>query len=173
MKRFHSLDAMRAILMLLGVYFHLAHAYAPFNTGWSRNPEAVSMFFAFFILSSNYFRMHAFFLIAGFFGALLYERKGARVMIANRFKRIFLPLIVMIWPISILIRFSQEFASYQAKGVGFTDSLVNGLRVLKSLEILPWSTQHLWFLNFLFFMSFFAFFAKYFFDKSNKEKTSG
>ena len=94
MKRFHSLDAMRAILMLIGVYFHLAHAYAPFNTGWTRNPETVSMFFAFFISTSNYFRMHAFFLIAGFFGALLYERKGARVMIINRFKRIFLPLIV-------------------------------------------------------------------------------
>ena len=172
MKRFHSLDAMRAILMLIGVYFHLAHAYAPFNIGWARNPETVSMFFAFFIFTSNYFRMHAFFLIAGFFGALLYERKGARVMIVNRFKRIFLPLIVMIWPISIFIRFSQEFASYQAKGMGFTESIVNSLSILKSLEVLPWSTQHLWFLNFLFFMSFFAFFAKYFFDRSKKEKNS-
>ena len=66
MKRFHSLDAMRAMLMLIGVYFHLAHAYVPFNAGWARNPETVSMFFAFFISTSNYFRMHAFFLIAGF-----------------------------------------------------------------------------------------------------------
>ena len=166
MKRFHSLDAMRAILMLLGVYFHLAHAYAPFNTGWTRNPESVSMFFAFFIFTSNYFRMHAFFLIAGFFGALLYERKGAREMISNRFKRIFLPLIVMIWPISVSIRFSQEFAYHQVKGIGFTHSLANSLGIFNSLEILPWSTQHLWFLNFLFFMSFFAFFTKYFFDRS-------
>ena len=89
MKRFHSIDAMRAILMLVGVYFHLAHAYTPFYTGWARNQETTSMFFGFFILSSNSFRMHAFFLIAGFFGALLYERKGARAMIENRFKRIF------------------------------------------------------------------------------------
>ena len=172
MKRFHSLDAMRAILMLLGVYFHLAHAYAPFNTGWTRNPDTVSMFFGFFIATSNYFRMHAFFLIAGFFGALLYERKGAREMISNRFKRIFLPLIVMIWPISVSIRFSQEFAYHQLKGMGFTESIVNSLSIFKSLEVLPWSTQHLWFLNFLFFMSLFAFFAKYFFDRSKKEKNS-
>ena len=69
MKRLHSLDAMRAVLMLLGVYFHLAHAYAPWPMGWSQNPETVSMFFGIFIGSSNYFRMHAFFMIAGFFGA--------------------------------------------------------------------------------------------------------
>ena len=169
MKRFHSLDAMRAILMLIGVYFHLAHAYTPFYTGWARNQETTSMFFGFFILSSNSFRMHAFFLIAGFFGALLYERKGARAMIENRFKRIFLPLIVMIWPISISIRFSQEFANYQLKGMSFTDSITNSISIFKSLEILPWSTQHLWFLNFLFFMSFFAFLTKYFFNQSNKE----
>ena len=172
MKRLHSLDAMRAVLMILGVYFHLAHAYAPWPMGWSQNPETVSMFFGVFIGSSNYFRMHAFFMIAGFFGALLYERKGARGMIVNRFKRIFLPLVVIIWPIWISIRFSQEFANYQAKGMGFIDSLENSLSIFKSLEILPWSTQHLWFLNFLFFMSVFAFSAKYFFDRSKKEKNS-
>ena len=42
-KRLHSLDAMRAILMLIGVYFHLAHSYSLFPNPWSQNPETVSI----------------------------------------------------------------------------------------------------------------------------------
>ena len=108
-KRLHSLDAMRAILMLIGVYFHLAHSYSLFPNPWSQNPETVSIVFDYFREISHYFRLHAFFLIAGFFGALLFERKGAREMILNRFKRIFFPLMVFNWPIYVMNRYSEEF----------------------------------------------------------------
>ena len=47
-KRLHSLDAMRAILMLIGVYFHLAHSYSLFPNPWSQNPETVSIVFDYF-----------------------------------------------------------------------------------------------------------------------------
>tara|TARA_Y100000768_G_scaffold387793_1_gene380307 strand:+ start:402 stop:2054 length:1653 start_codon:yes stop_codon:yes gene_type:complete len=170
MKRLHSLDAMRAVLMLIGIYFHLAHVYSVDHRGWGQNRETVSVFFDLFILATNYFRMHAFFLISGFFGALLYYRKGVREMILNRFKRIFLPLIVMIWPIYILNDFSKKFSEYQAKGLGFFDSLSNSFSAMKFIESLPWSTLHLWFLNFLFFMSIFAFIVKYIYDRSLKNK---
>ena len=95
-QRLHSLDSMRAILMLIGVYFHVAHAYTDEPNFWSRNPESVSAFFSLFNVITHYFRMHAFFLIAGFFGALLYERKGGKEILKNRFKRLNLPLLVYV-----------------------------------------------------------------------------
>ena len=156
-KRLHSLDAMRAILMLIGVYFHLAHSYSLFPNPWSQNPETVSIVFDYFREISHYFRMHGFFLIAGFFGALLFERKGAREMILNRFKRIFLPLMVFIWPIYVMNRYSEEFAKHQNEGLGIIQSLEGSLTIFNSLgEFFPWVTIHLWFLYFLFFMSLFA-----------------
>ena len=165
-KRFYSLDAMRATLMLIGVYFHLAHAYSLIPNSWARNPEAVSVVFSYFLAFSHYFRMHAFFLISGFFGALLYERKGAREMILNRFKRVFLPLIVFIWPIYILNRLGEEFAKYQNKGLGILQSFSNSLGIFDSIEgFFPWVTIHLWFLYILFFMSLFAVIAKFAFKK--------
>ena len=72
--RLHSLDAMRGILMLLGVYFHLAFNYRAIE----KNGH---MFFGWFKEQTHYFRMPAFFIIAGFFGALLFYRRGANEMV--------------------------------------------------------------------------------------------
>ena len=47
-QRIHSLDAMRAILMLLGVYFHLSLAYVTFgdgSEGWVKDPNSTSPIF--------------------------------------------------------------------------------------------------------------------------------
>ena len=60
---------MRAILMLLGVYFHLSLAYVTFgdgSEGWVKDPNSTSPFFDFIFAALHYFRMHGFFMIAGF-----------------------------------------------------------------------------------------------------------
>ena len=90
-QRIHSLDAMRAILMLLGVYFHLSLAYVTFgdgSEGWVKDPNSTSPIFDLLFNVLHYFRMHGFFMIAGFFGSLLYHKRGAKKMMSNRFKRI-------------------------------------------------------------------------------------
>ena len=95
-QRIHSLDAMRAILMLLGVYFHLSLAYVTFgdgSEGWVKDPNSTSPFFDFIFAALHYFRMHGFFLIA-----------LARL-------QCILPLIIMkIW------RDSQHFLKYWQSG---------------------------------------------------------
>ena len=103
-ERFHSLDAMRGILMVLGIYFHIAVF----------NYSAESMLFGFFAFQIHYFRMPAFFLISGFFGALLFYRKGAKRMLINRIKRIFLPLIILLPPVHTLIIFSDNFSELKS-----------------------------------------------------------
>ena len=85
-------DAMRAILMLLGVYFHLSLAYVTFGDGSENKiPILLVRFLTLVFAALHYFRMHGFFMIAGFFGSLLYHKRGAKKMMSNRFKRILLP----------------------------------------------------------------------------------
>ena len=159
--RIHSLDALRGYLMLLGVYFHIA-AFHYVNDGG---------FIAFFVGLVHYFRMPAFFLISGFFGALLYYRKGSRKMFLNRVKRIGLPLIFTLPPIHILLEFSWKFFELIRKDHGFKNSLIDSIKSLNTLDtFIPYEiTHHLWFLNYLMTISFIVFiFDKIWFKITHK-----
>ena len=103
--RIHSLDAMRGILMLVGVYFHLALNYKAEKEGNGH------MFFDWITSQTHYFRMPAFFILAGFFGALLFYRRGAKEMILNRFKRILLPLLIFLPFIHVIETFGDNFSN--------------------------------------------------------------
>ena len=115
-QRIHSLDAMRAILMLLGVYFHLSLAYVTFGSdSWVQDPNSTSPFFDFIFAALHYFRMHGFFMIAGFFGSLLYHKRGAKKMMSNRFKRILLPFCDDS-AINLLITYFRNFSFQRNEG---------------------------------------------------------
>ena len=146
--RLYSLDAMRGILMLLGVYFHLAFHYHPGNSTGGH------WVFWLFTLWVHLFRMPAFFLIAGFFGALLFYRRGSKEMIVNRFKRIFLPLIIFITPIHIMDMYGRKFTELRKDGIGILESFKMSLTYdFPNREYFPEATHHLWFLYYLFFIS--------------------
>ena len=146
-KRYHALDAARGLLMLLGVYFHIIVFH------YAESPLGL------FAMSMHYFRMHAFFLISGFFSALVLNRKGHYEMLNNRFKRIFLPLIIMAYPVLLLNKFSIKFNELRYENT-FTESLRKSFIefISKPWEnFIPWDTGHLWFLSLLFGMSIFSF----------------
>jgi hypothetical protein len=91
--RLHALDAVRAFALLLGI---LLHAAAGFVEGvpiplWAERPAVAP---ALLYWGIHVFRMSAFFLMAGFFGRLLLERRGTRTFARDRAKRIALPLIL-------------------------------------------------------------------------------
>jgi peptidoglycan/LPS O-acetylase OafA/YrhL len=91
--RYHALDALRGFAMLLGVVLHAAVPYltlpVPF---WPVQETRGSNAFDLFLFTVHDFRMQVFFLMAGFFGALLYARYGLGGTIWHRLKRIALPL---------------------------------------------------------------------------------
>ena len=93
--RFHSLDAVRAAALLLGIVLHTAMSFSPNNVPAAlarRSADALP-----FVLGQHYihiFRMAIFFLIAGFFGRLLLRRRGIAGFIRNRLTRILLPLVL-------------------------------------------------------------------------------
>lgn len=91
--RLHSLDALRAFALLLGILFHGAAGYVEnFPAGlWPwREPSSAPLGVYFFV--SHIFRMSLFFMLAGFFGRMVLERKGLRAFVRDRSKRILLPL---------------------------------------------------------------------------------
>lgn len=98
-ERLHSLDALRAFALLLGVALHAAMSYIPGAKFWwivaDTDPSA-SLGLAFHTI--HLFRMTLFFLLAGFFARLALDRLGVRRFLLDRCKRIAVPL-VMFWPL--------------------------------------------------------------------------
>jgi hypothetical protein len=93
-ERFHALDATRAFALLLGVVFHAAWSFVPAPTGAFIVDASAGGGFYWFSFTSHTFRMQLFFLIAGFFGHLLYHRRGFSGFARHRLLRVGLPLVV-------------------------------------------------------------------------------
>lgn len=115
--RLHGLDAVRGYALLLGVVFHATMAYLPGpHQVWpvkdTQSSEALSV--VFFV--SHTFRMTTFFLIAGFFGRLMVERRGVKGFVKDRLKRIAVPLVVG-WPLLLgAIIAASVYAAWVATG---------------------------------------------------------
>lgn len=92
--RFHDLDALRAFAMFLGVVLHASLFLVP-DTQWpvmDGSAEAAGAFYGTVNAAIHGFRMPLFFLLSGFFSALLWQRRGLRRLAMQRLKRIGIPL---------------------------------------------------------------------------------
>ena len=157
-KRLHLFDGLRSSLLLLGVYYHLASMYTQPTDLNKYDVLNQHWIFNIYMSFQSYFRMPTFFLIGGFFGAFLAQKRGFKEMIINRFNRVFLPLVVFIWPIWIFYKFIQNATNTFLSGVGILDTIQDSLEIFTSIEyLIPSYTLHLWFLNYLFFFSLLAY----------------
>ncbi len=98
--RLHALDAVRAFALLLGVALHAAQPYVA-HLPWitTESPSAVVAGLWYTI---HLFRMPLFFLIAGFFGRMMLERRGTAGFVKDRSRRILLPFVAGV-PLIMLI----------------------------------------------------------------------
>ena len=95
--RYHDLDALRAVAMILGIALHGALSFVPFP--WSvQDSEQHELFGTFFTVIHG-FRMPVFFVMSGFFTAMLWRRRGLASILKQRFLRVFLPCMVGIFTI--------------------------------------------------------------------------
>lgn len=92
MSRRHDLDALRAIAMLLGIGLHGALSFMPLP--WPVQDSQQSEFFGLFLAAIHGFRMQLFFLVSGFFTAMLWRKRGLKSLATHRFKRVFLPCLL-------------------------------------------------------------------------------
>ena len=87
--RYHGLDFMRAAMMLMGILLHVGVMYMAMPYGDdaagivadARDPyrdiEGYSMTAQRIAWAVHIFRMPAFMLLAGFFGAMMFQKRGA------------------------------------------------------------------------------------------------
>ena len=90
--RRHDLDALRAVAMVSGIVLHASLSFClfPWPVQDTQQNEAFGLIFPFL----HGFRMPLFFLLSGFFTAMLWRRRGLRSLLGHRFRRIFLPLLL-------------------------------------------------------------------------------
>lgn len=146
--RFYDLDALRAFAMFLGVVLHTSLFLIP-DTPWPVQDPAsdeAGEFYKTLNGALHGFRMPVFFLLSGFFSALLWQRRGLRPLFVQRLQRIGIPLAagcVTIMPLIVIIVITFDPARVEAEGF--------------PLWILPliglFDMGHLWFLWFLLLMA--------------------
>jgi glucan biosynthesis protein C len=105
-QRYHALDALRAAMMLLGLVLHSAASYTarPLGAAWPYHDAQTSAWFDLVVFFIHLFRMPVFFMVAGFFGALLFYRDGPGGMAGNRLRRVLAPLAlawVILYPLTV------------------------------------------------------------------------
>ncbi len=92
-ERYHGLDALRGIAMLLGIVLHAAIPYYPDLDMWPKDrnsSEIIELTFDFI----HIWRMPVFFMLAGFFANLIISRKSWLAWWLNRWLRVALPMII-------------------------------------------------------------------------------
>lgn len=131
--RFHALDSLRAVMMLLGIYFHTALAYSPIGPWFYRETKLTSALIP-SLAVIHLFRMPIFYVAAGFFFALLCERRGLWGAAGNRIRRILLPFLgtwALLFPLVVILMRIAE-----SEG-------------MPPLRMNQWGTNYLWFLAYL------------------------
>ena len=138
--RYHALDALRAAMMFLGIYLHAVVAYSPIG-GWPYKPLQLTTALDWSTGLTDVFRMPIFYVMAGFFTALLLQRYGFRRSVGNRFWRIVVPFVVG-W--IILFPLVMFLAAMGRRGLDpAVDFILSGHFLAYAHPL------HLWFLEYL------------------------
>lgn len=150
--RLHAMDNLRALAMLSGVLFHAALAYSPLAhdvvpTADRVSSAAVDVCLWFLHL----FRMPLFFVVAGFFAAMLVAKRGMGGMFRSRFMRIALPFVIFLPFVHVALKYSTLHAAQTVQHPSPVLAMIRQLLQTQGLpEHLP-GTGHLWFLYYLLF----------------------
>lgn len=105
-ERYHDLDALRGFMMALGIVTH-ASAFLiptpgdlwPVQSAWARETPLASNPYGYVFVFIYGFRLQLFFILSGFFSAMLWRRRGLLPLGTHRLKRIALPLAACMFTI--------------------------------------------------------------------------
>ena len=149
-ERDHALDALRAAMMLLGIVLHagLSYTHLPTRPLWPFKDRHTSMLCDAVMMASGLFRMPVFFLIAGYFAARIYGKRGVTGLVRNRARRILVPFVA-VWIVTFpLVRSGYFFAEALDRGEPASMATLIGAFTDSKLYADPYPI-HLWFLEYL------------------------
>ncbi|MBL8853583.1 MAG: acyltransferase family protein [Planctomycetaceae bacterium] len=152
-QRIYYLDNLRALAMLLGVYLHGALAYAePARLVWLATNRQGSVAVDASIWFIHLFRMSLFFLLAGYFAQLVWERKGLKQFLWGRFLRIVAPFLIffplLLIATTIVIGFALSYITEPDGLLGLIAAEFQ--KPIDQRQPPKIGTMHLWFLYYLF-----------------------
>lgn len=135
-------------MMLLGIVLHAMGSYTsmPLGNGWPYQDLHTSKVFELPMFVIHLFRMPAFFAVAGFFAALLYDRDGLTGFVRNRAKRVLLPLVIFWATVGPLVLGGFYFAVTRGGRMSGQELIAS---VPLDKELMNPSFMHLWFLWYL------------------------
>ncbi|ESQ85896.1 hypothetical protein AEAC466_01575 [Asticcacaulis sp. AC466] len=139
-RRFHDLDAVRGLALLLGVALHASMSFLEPQVWVIKDASSEpGLGILFYVI--HMFRMTTFFVMAGFFGHMLMDRRGLGGFIKNRLIRVGAPFILF-WPLVFAAIVTVMVMAYApaAGSVGAPPPPPPGLTV----NTVP--LTHLWFL---------------------------
>ena len=125
--RRHDIDALRAFAMLLGIGLHAALAYS--GKPWLVIDARHADFFYWFFSAVHGFRMQLFFLVSGYFTALMVSRRGLWAMLNNRAARILVPALL---GLATIVQLSSKVGDWamgwnmRHPGTALTGAVVRG-----------------------------------------------
>ncbi len=102
-QRLHGLDALRGFALLLGVFLHAAMPYVLPPGIWALGTTTPQPLLGWLAYTIHSFRMETFFLLAGFFGALVVARRGLRAYLADRARRVLLVFLIALYPMKLAL----------------------------------------------------------------------
>lgn len=117
--RRHDLDALRAFAMLLGILLHVAMSFTTLR--WIVNDTRRGDAYTFFMMAVHGFRMPLFFLVSGFFTAMLWRKRGLAALLKQRAVRILVPCLVGLVTIIPLMDWVSKWAIQRAVPVVAVD----------------------------------------------------
>ena len=142
-ERLHALDNLRAILMWLGIALHVLTIYATHSMANAWRDEQRTVLADVLVSFIHAFRMPAFFILAGYFAALLAQSRGPGGLLRNRLARLALPFVLFwpfIWVTTVLA--ALAFMNRMLLGHwGFDTSVATNLSFVHAPR-----TIHMWFL---------------------------
>lgn len=147
--RYYAFDSLRVIAIFAVLFFHVALNYVKFPAPfWPMKDNPISGIFDLVTLFFTSFQMPLFFMISGFFTALLVKKRGIKNMLQNRIIRVLVPLVIgwiLFYP---FIKAGLFYAKAQPNPEAFQltmDYVKNGLFSFESgIKI-----AHFWFLYYL------------------------
>jgi glucan biosynthesis protein C len=144
--RYHALDALRGTMMLLGIYLHATVAYSRYGS-WPWKDGSTTGVFDLSLGLIHVVRMPVFYCLAGFFAALLLERRGTAGFVRNRMVRILVPFAAG-WAVLFPLVAALATAAMNLEEPGAIPARY--LQFLSSGEVLHHlDPMHLWFLEYL------------------------
>jgi len=159
--RLYYMDNLRALAMLVGLFFHAALAYSPLlHSFWPAADAQNHWSFDVFAQLTHLFRMPVFFMMAGFFCALLWQKRGGIAFCKNRLLRIALPLVLFLPLLTLCMMVIFQYAIENVQNQSPFLVFVHSMMAMPNPPPPPLSTMHLWFLYHLLFLYLLTFVLK-------------